>query len=84
MLTTGAREEASSQIEPRVHPGGAFDRSRAEEQLRADLGIREAVASETGDLGLLRGEVRAGLVGSFPGALACGEELALRLPFPSP
>ena len=36
-----------------------LDRARAEEELRADLRVRQAVASEPGDLRLLRGQVVA-------------------------
>src|SRR3954468_24594504 len=50
---------------------------RADEQPRADLGVGEAVAGETGDLGLLRGELLAGLDAAFADALAGCQQLAL-------
>jgi len=38
-----------------------FGRGRAEEQLRADLRVRQAIPSEPRELGFLCGEVIAGL-----------------------
>ncbi len=49
----------------------------ADEQPRADLGVREAVAGEPRDLGLLGGEVVPGLDGAFADTLAGGQQLAL-------
>src|SRR3954471_23890347 len=49
----------------------------ADEQPRADLGVREALGGEPRDLGLLRGQIAAGLDGALAGALAGGEQLAL-------
>src|SRR5216684_350056 len=42
-----------------------LDRARADEQLGADLGIREPAVREPRDLGLLRGEVAAVLDAAF-------------------
>ena len=43
----------------------------------ADLGVREAVAGEPRDLGLLGGELVPGLDGAFADTLAGGQQLAL-------
>src|SRR5438105_4147271 len=53
-----------------------LDRARADEQPGADLRIREPVAGEPRDLGLLGGELVARLDGAFAGRLAGGQELA--------
>src|SRR6266516_7128105 len=53
-----------------------LDGTRADEQPRADLGVREAVAGEPRDLGLLGGELAAGLDAAFAGGLAGGAQLA--------
>jgi hypothetical protein len=55
-----------------------LDGARADEQLGADLGVGEAVAGGPGDLGLLGGELAAGLDGAFAGALAGGRQLSAR------
>src|SRR6266542_3644306 len=47
-----------------------LDRARADEQLGADLGSRESVVREPGDLGLLGGQVAAGLDAAFADCLA--------------
>jgi hypothetical protein len=49
----------------------------ADEQPLADVGVRETVAGETGDLSLLRGEFIAGLDTAFADLLAGGQQLAL-------
>src|SRR4051794_17014894 len=53
-----------------------LDRTRADEQARADLGVREAVAGEPRDLGLPGGELAPRLDGDFTGGLAGGQELS--------
>jgi hypothetical protein len=57
-----------------------FDCTGGEEEPRADLGVRESVSGEAGDLGLLGSKVGAGLVNPFAGTLAGGRELALGAP----
>src|SRR5919106_1305517 len=57
-------------------PQVVLHRSRADEQLRADLGVGEAVAGETCDLSLVRCEQAARLVGARAGGLAGCRELA--------
>src|SRR5215472_19135176 len=54
-----------------------LDRARADEQLRADLRVRKAVAGEPGDLLLLRRELlpRAGTALAYP--LARRQQLAV-------
>jgi hypothetical protein len=47
-----------------------FHGARAEEEPRADLRVREAVAGQLGDLSLLRRQVVARLDGSRAGVLA--------------
>jgi hypothetical protein len=53
-----------------------LDRTGADEELGADLEIRESVAPEPSDLGLLGGQVAAGLDAGFADGLARGEELS--------
>src|SRR5262245_10561401 len=53
-----------------------LDRARADEQLRADLGVRAPVTRQTGDLRLLGGQVVAGLHGALAHRLAGGQQLA--------
>ena len=53
-----------------------LDGARADEQLRADLGVRAAVAGEPGDLRLLRRERVARLGGALARRLAGGQQLA--------
>src|SRR3954453_7609872 len=48
----------------------------ADEQLRADLGIRAPIARQAGDLRLLRGELVAGLHRTLADRLARGQQLA--------
>src|SRR5262245_11583428 len=55
-----------------------LDRARADEEPAADLRVREALAGEPGDLGLLRGEVVAGGDGALADRSARGRELAPR------
>src|SRR5438445_12295696 len=52
--------------------------ARADDEPGADLGVRETVASQEGDLGLRRGELieRVGAPGANP--FTCREKLALR------
>src|SRR4029077_18760544 len=50
-----------------------FDGARANEQSRADLKVREALACEFRDLGLLDGELAGVLDGAFAGSLARGQ-----------
>jgi hypothetical protein len=52
-----------------------FDRPRADEQLRADLGVREAGASEAGDESLLCGQVVARVDPACPDGRARGRQL---------
>ena len=52
-----------------------FDGSRAEEQPGCGLSVRQPVADQPGDLGLLAGELDAGLGGAFAGGLTGGSEL---------
>jgi hypothetical protein len=52
-----------------------FDRGRAEEQLRADLWVRQAIPSEPRELGFLCGEVIASLDIAFPHGRAGGQQL---------
>src|SRR3954468_3236776 len=52
-----------------------FDGPRAEEELCADLGVRQALAGEPRDLALLRGQIVASLDGSPPHLLAGGLKL---------
>jgi hypothetical protein len=47
-----------------------LDGAAADEQPGADLGVRETVAGQERDLGLLSGELVAGLDGAFADALA--------------
>src|SRR4051795_4820194 len=54
-----------------------FDGAGAEEQAGADLGIRQALAGELGDLSLLRGEVVASLGDPPADLLARGAELSI-------
>src|SRR4051812_35585073 len=49
----------------------------ADEQPRSDVRVRDAVASESCDLGLLNSEVIPGLNGAFADPLAGGQQLAL-------
>jgi NADPH:quinone reductase-like Zn-dependent oxidoreductase len=56
-----------------------FDGARAEEQLRADLRVRVALAGKLGDLRLLCGEVAAGLSRAFARAFAAEGELRIRV-----
>ena len=53
-----------------------LDGARAEEQPRADLGIREALPRETGDVELLGGQVLARAGRSLPDLLAGRNQLA--------
>src|SRR5580693_4249689 len=54
-----------------------LDRARAEKQPGADLRVREALAGQPGDLGLLGGQVERGGYGAFAGGgLAGGLQLA--------
>src|SRR5919107_964960 len=53
-----------------------FDGAAADEQARADLRVREAVAGKARDLGLLRGELVAGLDRALADARARGLQLA--------
>ena len=53
-----------------------LDRARADEQLGADLRVRQPVASEPRDLSLLGGECIACLVRAFARSLAGGRQLA--------
>src|SRR5580704_11441911 len=53
-----------------------LDRARADEQLRADLRVRQAVAGQPGDLLLLRRELVARVGASLAHLLARREELA--------
>src|SRR5580698_10668094 len=53
-----------------------LDRARADEQLRADLRVRQAVAGQPGDLLLLRRELVARVGASLAHLLARGEQLA--------
>ena len=53
-----------------------LDRTGADEQLCADLGVGEAVLGESGDLCLLGCEHAARLVGALARALARGPEFA--------
>src|SRR5947208_12771905 len=53
-----------------------LDRARTDEQPGADLGVRESVAGEPGDLGLLGGQLVPGLDGALADSLAGGQELA--------
>src|SRR5262249_37535328 len=58
---------AGCDAELRVHlPEVPLDRAGAQEELRADLRVREAVTREARDLLLLRGELIARLVCAFP------------------
>src|SRR5918995_1260758 len=50
----------------------------ADEQLRADLGIRAPIARQAGDLRLLRGELVARLHRALTDRLARGQQLAAR------
>src|SRR5262249_31073722 len=50
-------------------------RTRADEQLRADLGVGKPIASETCDLRLLGGEHAPRVLRASPHGLARGEEL---------
>src|SRR5262249_60606810 len=52
-----------------------FNRTWAQEQLRADLRVREPVPGEAGDLFLLRGQLIAGLGTALAHLLARGDEL---------
>src|SRR3954453_13811904 len=54
-----------------------FDGAGAEEQAGADLGIREALAGELGDLSLRRGEVVASLSDPPADLLARGAQLSI-------
>ena len=49
----------------------------ADEQPRADLGVRQSVAGQARDLSFLGGEFIAGLDGAFADTLAGGQQLAL-------
>src|SRR3954465_284977 len=49
----------------------------ADEQARADIGVREAVAREARDLDLLGGQLPPGLDPAFAHALAGGQQLTL-------
>src|SRR3954447_517530 len=53
------------------------DRVLADDQARADLAVREAVAREPRDLDLLGGQLLAGLDPALANALASGQQLAL-------
>src|SRR4051794_15584961 len=53
-----------------------LDGARADEQLRADLGIRAPIARQAGDLRLLRGELVARLHRALADGLTRGEQLA--------
>src|SRR2546423_130992 len=53
-----------------------FDRARADEEPRADLGVGMAVPGEPRDLGLSRGEPIRRFDGAFAGGLAAGQQLA--------
>jgi hypothetical protein len=53
-----------------------FDGARAHEQLGRDLGVRQAVSSQPGNLGLPGGELGGDPGGPLPDALACGTQLA--------
>jgi hypothetical protein len=55
-----------------------FDGPRANEELRADFGVRQAVASKAGDLGFLCGEVLTCLDIPFVHIGACSQQLPLR------
>ena len=53
-----------------------LDRARADEQLGADLRVRQALAGEPGDLLLLRREPPARARVAFARLLACRQQLA--------
>src|SRR4051794_37307992 len=53
-----------------------LDGAPADEQPAADLGVRQALAGEPGDLGLLGGELAVGKRAARPRGLAGGAELA--------
>src|SRR5215207_1318982 len=55
-----------------------FDGAGAEEELSADLGVRPAVASELGDVLLLRSELVAGVIAALADLLAGGQQLVPR------
>src|SRR6202023_1969399 len=57
-----------------------FDRARGQEQLRADLRIRQAIAGQPGDLLLLRRELVARLDTALSRLLAAGQQVALGAP----
>src|SRR3954469_25682079 len=52
----------------------------ADDQARADLGVRQAVAGESRDLSLLPGELVTGLDAALADAFARGQQLALGAP----
>src|SRR5262249_35143376 len=52
-----------------------LDRARADEELRADLGVGHAVAGQARDVLLLMGELVARVVAATADLLAGGEEL---------
>src|SRR5215468_8949691 len=53
-----------------------LDGARADQQLRADLRVRQALAGEPGDLLLLRRELLACPGAALPRLLACRQQLA--------
>ena len=55
-----------------------FDRASAEEELRADLRIRQAVPRQRGDLLLLWSELIARDVATPSHVLSCGDQFAAR------
>src|SRR5215204_2218495 len=55
-----------------------FDGAGAEEELRADLGVRPTVAGELGEVRLLRSELVAGVIAALGGLLARGQPLVPR------
>src|SRR4051794_21748955 len=57
-----------------------FDRARTDEEARADLGVREAITGESCNLGLLGGEVFAGLDAALAGTLTSGKQFARGAP----
>ena len=69
---------APCDVEFREHlPQVVLDGSRTDEQAGANLWVREAVAREPCDFGLLRRELVSDRCGAFADRLAGGEHLAL-------
>src|SRR3954447_13598399 len=74
-LMTGADVQLAEDLVQVVLHGAAAD-----EQPLTDLGVRDPVACEPCDLGLLNSEVVPGLSGAFADSLAGGQQLALGAP----